>query len=90
MRLGIGRSHHSKAVIVLINGLNATTTTNTGEVLAKHHVNADRHDRAKTQTPEKPARADSAVHDAVRNHTLASEVSWFSAEVSHESHHELD
>ena len=48
MHLGIGRAHHRTAVIVLINGLDATTITHTGEVLAEHHINPDRHYQAKT------------------------------------------
>lgn len=39
MHLGIGRAHHRTPVIVLVHGLDATTITHTGEVLAEHRIN---------------------------------------------------
>lgn len=46
MHLGIGRTHHRTPVIVLVNGLHATTITHDGEVLAEHHINPDKHYQA--------------------------------------------
>lgn len=37
--LGYGRANARTEVIILIHGLNATTTTHTGEVIAEHHLN---------------------------------------------------
>lgn len=36
--LGYGRAHARTEVIILIHGLNATTITHTGEVIAEHHL----------------------------------------------------
>lgn len=43
MHLGYGRSAARTAVIILIHGLNATTLTTEGEVIAEHHIDPDKH-----------------------------------------------
>jgi transposase InsO family protein len=46
--LGYGRAHARTDVIILIHGLNVTTITHTGEVLAEHHL-----DPGKSYHPKK-------------------------------------
>jgi hypothetical protein len=43
MHLGYGRSAARTAVIILIHGLNATTLTTEGELIAEHHIDPDKH-----------------------------------------------
>ncbi len=47
MHLGYGRTHARTPVIILIHGLNATTLTTEGEVIAEHHIDPDKHYQAK-------------------------------------------
>jgi len=37
-RLGYGRAHARTEVVILIHGMNATTITHTGEVIAEYHL----------------------------------------------------
>jgi transposase InsO family protein len=43
MHLGYGRAAARTTVIILIHGLNTTTMTTEGEVIAEHHIDPDKH-----------------------------------------------